>query len=156
MNNNNFDRELGWDDTIERDAGEFILLPEGDYDFTVLQVERARHNGSAKLPPCNKAIAHLEINSDEGTVTLKDNLFLHTKMEGMLSSFFGAIGQKKHGEPLKMNWGRVTGSKGRCRVGVQNWTGNDGQAMQSNEIKKYYYKEDNPAPAGGGWAPGKF
>ena len=155
--NNNMERELGWDDTIEKDQGKFILLPEGDYDFRVVQVERARHGGSAKLPPCNKAVVHLEINSDEGTVIIKDNLFLHTKMEGMLSAFFGAIGQKKHGEPLRMNWSMVPGSTGKCKIGIQNWTGNDGQTMQSNEVKKFYYKDDQPAqPAGGGWTPGAF
>lgn len=151
---NNAERELGWDDVIEKDPGEFILLPEGDYDFTVQQVERARHSGSTKLPPCNKAVVHLEIESDEGTVIIKHNLFLHTKTEGMLSAFFGSIGQKKHGEPLKMNWSKVPGSRGRCKVGIQNWTGQDGRAMQSNEIKKFYHKDD--VPAAGGWAPGKF
>ena len=29
------DRELQWEDTIEKDAPEFVLLPEGDYNFTV-------------------------------------------------------------------------------------------------------------------------
>ena len=33
--NNNEGRALGWDDYIEKDADEFILLPEGDYNFTV-------------------------------------------------------------------------------------------------------------------------
>ena len=40
------ERELGWDDEIEKDSGEFILLPEGDYDFTVESFERSRHGGS--------------------------------------------------------------------------------------------------------------
>lgn len=155
---NRMERELSWDDTIERDPGEFILLPEGDYDFVVTQVERARHSGSAKLPPCNKAIVHLEIQADEGTVTIKHNLFLHTITEGLLSAFFGAIGQKKHGEPLRMNWNQVPGSTGRCRISVRNWTGNDGQAMQSNEVKRFYHKDDIPATTGtvGGWKPGVF
>jgi hypothetical protein len=48
-------REYSWDDQIEKDS-EFILLPEGDYDFEVMSFERGRHAGSDKLPPCNKAI----------------------------------------------------------------------------------------------------
>lgn len=155
--NNNVERELGWDDVIERDPGEFILLAEGDYDFTVTQVERARHSGSAKLPPCNKAVVHLEIQSDEGTVTIKHNLFLHTITEGLLSAFFGSIGQKKHGEPLRMNWNKVPGATGRCRVGIRTWTGNDGQTMQSNEVKRFYHKDDIPETrTTGGWSPGVF
>ena len=44
------ERELDWDDEIERES-DFVLLPEGDYDFTVTGFERARHEGSEKLPP---------------------------------------------------------------------------------------------------------
>ncbi|MCG7406816.1 hypothetical protein MH117_05245 [Paenibacillus sp. ACRRX] len=31
----NVECELDWDDQIQKDGGEFILLPAGDYDFTV-------------------------------------------------------------------------------------------------------------------------
>ncbi|MGN0114127.1 MAG: DUF669 domain-containing protein, partial [Acutalibacteraceae bacterium] len=137
-NNNVNERELNWDEEIFKESGEFILLPEGDYDFVVSDFERARHPGSAKLPPCNKAIITLKIESPEGTVYINHNLFLHTKTEGLLSAFFIAIGQKKHGEPLRMNWSNIIGSKGRCKVGVREWTGNDGEVRKSNEIKKFY------------------
>ena len=37
MNTENtaLEHELGWDDTITKDSNEFILLPEGEYNFTV-------------------------------------------------------------------------------------------------------------------------
>ena len=92
------ERELGWDDEIEKDSGEFILLPEGDYDFTVESFERSRHGGSEKLPACNKAILRLRIDTEEGSALINHNLFLHTKTEGMISAFFTSIGQKKKGE----------------------------------------------------------
>ncbi len=75
------ERELGWDDEIEKDSGEFILLPEGDYDFTVESFERGRHGGSEKLPACNKAILRLRIDTGEGSALINHNLFLHTKTE---------------------------------------------------------------------------
>lgn len=136
------ERELGWDDEIEKDSGDFILLPEGDYDFTIESFERGRHPGSDKLPPCNKAILKLRINTDEGAAVITHNLFLHTKTEGMISSFFTSIGQKKKGEKIKMNWNAVIGATGRCKVGIRTWKGNDGEDHQSNEIKKFYEKED--------------
>lgn len=46
---------MNWDDTIENDGQEFVVLPEGDYTFTVTNFERGRFPGSAKIPPCNKA-----------------------------------------------------------------------------------------------------
>lgn len=135
------DRELGWNDTIEKDS-DFILLPEGDYPFTVESFERGRHNGSDKLPPCNKAILMIKIASAEGDVTIRHNLFLHTKTEGMLSAFFSSIGQKKKGEKLAMNWNAVTGATGRCKVGIHEFTGDDGKQKKYNQIIRFYPKED--------------
>lgn len=137
---NTVEREFGWDDTIENDGG-FITLPDGDYDFTVVDFERGRHNGSENLPACNKAVVHLVIEAPQGRVPVKDNLFLHTKCEGILCSFFTSIGQRKHGEKLQMNWSKVVGAKGRCKLGTRTWTKNDGETATSNEIKKYYEPE---------------
>lgn len=148
MNNNNIERELGWDDTIEKDSG-FVLLPEGEYDFVVKMYERGRFNGSDKMPPCAQATVHIEIDSPEGTATIKNNLFLHTKTEGILSSFFASIGQKKKGEPLRMNWNMVTGARGRCVVSQREYNGNT-----YNEIKRFLPMEDNQQT--GGFTPGKF
>ena len=132
-----FDRTLDWDDEISHDS-EFTLLPEGDYDFTVVSFERGRHAGSAKLTPCNKAILTLRVTDGGETTTITHNLFLHSKTEGMVCSFFTAIGARKHGEKLRMDWNQVPGAKGRCKVYVDEWTGDDGQPRQSNKIKKFY------------------
>ncbi|MFS5674375.1 hypothetical protein V2V72_07780 [Streptococcus agalactiae] len=138
--NNNFEREFGWDDTIQEDAKEFITLQPGDYVFTVTGFDRQRHTPNpqnpGKLPACPKAVISLEIETDEGVASLKHNLFLHSSTEGMLSAFFGAIGQKKHGEPLKMNWNSVIGATGVC--GVKNRTYNDNVY---NEVKTMIYAD---------------
>lgn len=139
------EREYDWDDEILKDS-DFTLIPEGDYTFTVAAFDRARHEGSDKLPPCNKAIITLRIALPDGsTQELKHNLFLHSKCEGLLSAFFTAIGQKKKGEPLRMNWGAVIGATGRCKVSVRTWKGKNGEDMQSNDIKKFYAPDDKPA-----------
>lgn len=138
------DRELGWEDSIEKDS-EFTPLKEGDYNFTVETFERARHPGSDKLPPCNKAIVSIHIDSPEGSTTIKHNLFLHTKCEGMLSAFFEAIGQKKKGERITMDWNKVPGSTGRCKVKIHNYKNKDGEDRQSNQISRFYPKENKPA-----------
>lgn len=137
-------RELGWDDSIQNE-NEFVLLPEGDYPFRVVKFDRGRHGGSEKLPACNKAILSIEIKAPEGSVAIQHNLFLHTKTEGMLSAFFCAIGQKKHGEKMTMNWNQVVGAMGRCTVSQDTWKGKDGAEMKSNRIKKFLEYE---APQG--------
>jgi|LGVF01.2.fsa_nt_gb hypothetical protein len=132
------EREFGWEDTIENDSPEFIILAGGDYNFEVVSFERARHAGSEKMPPCNKAIVHVKINSPQGDVTIKHNLFLHTKTEGFLCAFFMGIGQRKKGEKLKMDWNRVIGSRGVCKVEPRAWKDKNGEEKYSNEIKEFY------------------
>lgn len=125
--------ELSWDGQIEQDAPDFVVVPEGDYEFEVIDFERARHPGSANLPPCNKAVVHIDIINDLGKCVVRHNLFLHSKTEGLLSAFFTAIGQKKKGERITMNWNAVVGARGRARVGIREWEG-----KQYNEIKRFY------------------
>lgn len=140
------ERELGWEDEIEKDGSDFILLPEGDYFFTVTKFERARFQGSAKMPACNQAKLELTVHSPEhGDVIVFHNLFLHTKTEGLLSQFFAGIGQKKKGEKLRMNWNTVIGSKGKLKLEINKFWGNDGQEKTNNQVKKFYpYDEAFP------------
>ncbi len=148
--------ELDWDSEISHDS-EFVLLPEGEYDFTVTKFERGRHNGSDKLPACNKAVLTIEVTDGKNKATITHNLFLHQKTEGMLCEFFTAIGQRKHGEKLKMNWPGVMGAKGRCKVYVDKWTGKDGQQKEANKIKKFLApKAAAPSAPAGGWTAGNF
>lgn len=138
---NEMDRPLDWDDTIESDVEEYVLLPEGDYDFTVESFDRGRYEGGEKLPPCNKAVLRLRIDAAQGSVYITHNLFLHTVTEGLLSAFFAGIGQKRRGEPLRMDWGRVPGSTGRAKVGIRTYQKN-GESRQINEVKRFYPKQD--------------
>ena len=135
---NNQGHELGWDDQIEKDGSDFIVLPEGDYDFVVTEFERGRHPGSEKLPPCNKAVVHLRFETPEGVTIVKHPLFLHTITEGMLCAFFVGIGQRKRGERATMNWNAVVGSTGRAKLVIQNWTNDKGEVIPMNKVKKFY------------------
>lgn len=139
----NQERELGWDDEIEKDGSDFILLPEGDYDFTVAKFERGRFQGSAKMPACNQAKLELTVHSPEhGNVVIFHNLLLHTKTEGLLSNFFAGIGQKKKGEKLRMNWNAVIGARGRLKLEINKFIKNDGSEGTNNQVKKFYSYEE--------------
>lgn len=151
---NTEERELSWDDEIQKDDN-FELLPDGDYDFTVKSFTRSRHNGSEKLPPCNKAEVTITVWGRDYPVDIKHNFFLHTKCEGMISAFYVAIGLKKHGEKLKMNWNAVIGLKGKCKVYIESYTKKDSKEGKSNKIKKFYSPDDkvqtlSPQPSASG------
>ena len=137
---NNFEREFGWDDTIQQDST-FILIPVGLYEFTVKGFERQRHTPNTNNPGKLPAFVSIEIETPQGKAELKHNLFLHSSTEGMLSSFFGSIGQKRKGEPLKMNWNTIIGARGVCKVGIRKYNDNE-----YNEVKAMLYPEDvNPS-----------
>lgn len=141
----NTERELGWDDEIEKDGSNFVLLPDGDYNFTVTKFERGRFAGSDKMPPCNQAKLELTVHSPEhGDVVIFHNLFLHTKTEGLLSNFFAGIGQKKKGEKLRMNWNAVIGSRGKCNIKINKYL-SKGEERANNQVQKFYpYEEAYP------------
>lgn len=152
----NEDRELAWDDPIENDSPDFVLLPEGDYDFVVTEFERQRHGGSAKLPPCNKAVVSLKFEGKGGVAIVKHNLFLHTITEGMLCSFFVGIGQRKKGEKLTMNWSTVVGSTGRAKLSIRKWTNDSGEEKIFNDVKKFYEPDESKQKPAAGFTAGSF
>ena len=117
------DESLDWGDEIQQES-EFVLLPPGTYPFEVVGFERARHPGSDKLPPCNKAIVSLKVFGPEGqSTTIPYNLFLHRKTEGMLSAFFIGLGMKEHGKPVRMDWNNIVGKRGYLKLAHREYNG---------------------------------
>jgi len=140
--------EMDWDDEIENDNA-YEVLPEGDYRFRVQRFERARHPGSAKIPPCKKAALTLDVSNSANTGTVTANLLLHKSLEWKLCQFFTSIGQRRHGERLHMNWNAVPGASGVCHIGIRKWTGSDGKEHEGNEVAEFYDPAEAPdVPSG--------
>lgn len=163
------DRMFDWNDVIEND-GSFTLLPEGVYPFTVVSFERGEHAGSDGIPPCKKAVLTIELDGGAlGTTEITENLFLHSRMEWKLCQFFTAIGLRKRGEQLRMNWQAVPGAKGWAEVIINEYdekkngqkTGNKrknnriGKYLDPAEVRSAQAPAAAPA-AGGGFVPGAF
>ena len=134
-------REYGWDDEIQNEDA-FTLLPAGDYEFEIVKYERARHEGSDKIPPCNKAVVTFRV----GETTLTENFLLCSTLEWKLSQLFLSVGLKKHGEPLRMNWQALPGKRGVCKVIVHKYM-KDGAEREINRIDKLYAYDEQPQNA---------
>ncbi len=129
---------MDWDSAIESDGSQFIVLPEGDYDFIVTGFERGRYPGSAKIPACNKASLTLTVELPDGqSTTCKEDLILYRTLEWKLASFFRAIGQKKVGERLIMDWSKVFGARGRAHFKPRTYMSN-GTEHTTNSVDRYY------------------
>ncbi len=128
---------LDWDDEIEKDGQDFILLPEGDYVFEVIGCERGRFPGGPKIPPCNKAMLTLQVTTPEGIARIYADIIMHRTVEWKISSFFRCIGQKEKGETISMRWDAIVGSRGRAHIKTKTYTAGDGSEREKNEVVRY-------------------
>jgi len=141
--NENKDMLMDWNDSIETDGQDFILLPEGDYNFTVTNFERGRFPGGPKVPACNKASITVQVDTKDGLAIVKFDLLLYRSLEWRISAFFRCIGQKKHGEKLTMDWNKVIGSNGRAHFKQRSYTNNQGEEKFTNDIDRFIdYNEE--------------
>lgn len=121
---------LGWDAEVEEK--QFILLPEGEYPFRVIGVDKEAHNGTDKMPACNVANIHIVINYNGEEVQIDKKLFL-ISTNGQLFDFFRAIGAQTLSDGrIKMNWNNVLNAEGRAIISHRKYNGND-----YNQIKRF-------------------
>ncbi len=142
---------MDWNDTIENDGQDFVILEEGDYNFTVTGFERGRFPGGPKVPACNKAALTLQVQTDEGVAIIRTDLLLYRSLEWRISAFFRCIGQKKHGERLVMDWNRVVGSRGRAHFKPRTYTDRDGNERQANDVDRFYDWDEKYFPVSSDW-----
>ena len=128
---------MNWDDVLENDGQELVILPEGDYTFTVTGFERSTFPGGPKLPPCPKASLTLTIDNDQGPALARVTLLLCRQLEWKTSGFFISIGQKKRGEKSRMDWTRVMGARGKAHIRPREYTTKDGEIRHVNDVVRF-------------------
>lgn len=137
------DAELSWDATIESDAPEYVLLPEGDYTFAVESYERTRYAGGDKVPACPQLIVHLLVIGEDGTsmANIRHSFFMLASKAHFLGSFLTCLGLKKPGEAIQLDVNKLPARTGRAHVVVREYNG-----KQYNNISKFL-KPDQAAAA---------
>lgn len=145
MNNNHIGKEIGWDDEVEKGEG-FILLPEGDYDFVIESFERGRYEGSTKVPPCNRALLKVRVDTAEGSSIMNESLLLYDKMQWKLAEFFLSIGAEEVDGRVKMNWNMVPQATGRATIEIR--PDKNDPNKKYNHVKKFLPKPKKEFKAG--------
>lgn len=149
---NSNDGCLSWDGILDKDNPETIILPEGDYNYRVVSMERGRFAGSEKVPACPKASLVLSVTTDAGKeAKVKVELLLHSKVSWKIAAFFRSIGQKKRGEAISMNWNIVQNSVGRAHFKPRNYIASNGEERTVNDVaffidydEKYFSSQSEP------------
>lgn len=135
---------LDWNSATSVDAKEFKVLPANtEVGFTVVEFERAttaKGDNMAKL-------SLLCETSDGLTATIKENLVLIRKCEWRINQLFRSVGLRKHGETSVPKWAELKGSRGRARLGVEQWVGKDGKTYDGNVIKDYLEPDETKSDA---------
>jgi hypothetical protein len=143
LNSTQNNTPMDWDEALDTDGNQLIILDEGNYNFIVDSFERSFFNGSEKISPCNKAILHLKVETDRGIANVKTDLILNKVFIWKIAGFFRSIGQKKRGEALgSMDWSKVIGSTGRAHFKPRSYRGKDGRDYQINDVSYYIDKEN--------------
>ena len=134
---------LGWDDSIEGTVSEFEPVEPGEYQFRVVSIERAYHNGSANMGPCPVAKVEIELMGAPRAAHVFDRLYLNKKVMWKIVAFFTAIGLHEKGDdtPFKPDWQRAAGRTGRASIGIHEYNGS-----RYNEVKRWLAPKD-VAPA---------
>lgn len=145
---------LGWDDEVE-EGSPFVLLPEGNYPFTITGLEKGIYekpaNRESKIPAnCPKATVTFEFTTPTGEKsTLTENFFLYKKMQWRINQFFTSIGAPKSPEgKVRMNWGTVLGAKGAASLFVNDYTDRNNKPAQNNKIKDFLEPTQQTAAPG--------
>ena len=128
------DIALDWDSVIDQDGAPFVLLDEGEYNFTIQEFKRAIFPGSQKIQQCPKAELVLNI---ENITTVKTDLILAPQLMWKLASFARSIGVKKHGEACTIPWDSIVGYSGRCKIKHRSYIDKNGENKTTNEVDSF-------------------
>ena len=126
----------------------YTLLPEGDYEFTVVNLEVARYQPGPESKiggACKQIILTLRVNNpqDGSNVDLRHNLYMWNSKTcvGMIAQFYDSIGNHKKGAPLRFDWRKevIIGKTGKLQLNHRE--DRKDPSKKYNNIKKLYSKE---------------
>lgn len=141
-------RAMDLDERISYDGADFSTIPDGVWPFTVKAVSIVNYKGGKNIPPCNAARVTLRVGYGADMTDVSDNIYLYVDDNGNsnwnIAAFYRAIGYKRHGEEVQMNWSPefLVGKRGWCET--EQTEGREKDVVFMN-VRRYIDPEDAPA-----------
>ena len=133
------DTALDWNTPLFAEAvPEFVVLPPGEYDFTVKKFERSMYQGGTSkkdghaINPCPLAKITMEVQTENGPALVNDTLFLKANNVWKISAFFQSIGMAEEGKPFTPDWNGAVGGTGKFKTKSREYNG-----KTFNEVDRY-------------------
>jgi len=147
MNNMHESDELAFDAVINQDSKPQTLLPVGDYKFTVLDYKQGEYTQKDTGQVKKKVTVIIGIDYQGEQVQIQESLPLLKSMEWKFCTLFTSIGDRKHGQPLQMDWTRIHGKMGMCSIKHEQYTNKYGEKATSAKVDKFLEpKEQSQLP----------
>tara|TARA_R100000655_G_C2969002_1_gene190053 strand:- start:486 stop:1217 length:732 start_codon:yes stop_codon:yes gene_type:complete len=155
------DDDLDMNATIENDGKDFkdfVIAPAGYYDFYVVKYETQEYTDKNVNPhrTRKRIIVTIQFEFQDEKIEIKEYFPLKKSMEWKFCQFFKCIGDRKHGEPLVMDWQNCTGKRGKVKIKIDDWENKNGDVLQSNKVDKYIDPADAINPANTTQAPANY
>lgn len=134
---------LSWDTVQEigeiQEAQEYVLLPNGIYRYTIVDLEKKIFEGSDKLPQCPQATVTFVIHGGElGDSKVYRNFFLTQKTSWTYKQLFLTLRLVKENSNGLIPWDKLIGQTGVAEVNQREY---DGKTY--NNIK-YFLAPNDP------------
>lgn len=151
------------DDLGDYDSGgNYILLPEGDYDFTIVDLRESRHQDvGGKVGNCKQVNPVFRVKDPESgeSVDISNyNLFMWNSRGclSMIAQYYDSIGLHKKGDPIHFDWKKDhhIGKTGKLQIKHETYKKKDGSEGTSMKISRLYpQKATSSAPTNnwGSW-----
>ena len=117
----------GFDAVIgeEADEGGFVILPDGEYPFTVTKMDKERFSGSENISPCWLAIVTLQVDGGElGRANVFHRLYMVKKQAWKVKQLFVGVGLvDKDAKSFAPPWNQLIGASGVVKLGHHEHNG---------------------------------
>ena len=130
---------LDWNDKIEDTEADdeefsmFRLLPEGEYEFKVDDLEYTSNKAGK-----NMVVVKLIIPQPEKDVHVNDRLVLTQNMQWKLCQFFKCLGLWEKAHTVGMPWDDTIGRTGKLTLKHRLYNG-----KEYNQVDKYLLPQEN-------------